>query len=465
MARRFPPRRNSLDPRDAARDLADLAAVFLRDLCTQGLLGNNNDAPRLATNRPPGAAAHRARSPSSASTSKRRRSPRPPRYDPGRRRYSYSPEYRHEYGPQHQGYAVHSGPSHYQAASHRPRSPYGGSSPRYRDNAPPHRGNGERREVRGRERDFRARHPSPHRSPKREQGTARPSTSNKTTVSHGDADPVLNAPLAANFRATPPPNLATALRDRRGHPQFPGHDDYDPAAALARTKSYKEQEGARVRRTAKKGTGSSRVPAPRNLAALGLWYNVHIETYHDARNLLRWANAGEHQARRLVLHIEQQFGVRACDARNEGIAYVMSQQNASRLAYLWATTGTVPVKREKRDKSPFNDDELTPDPLPSALDDDREMPPVPRDEKTPKAASHVTSYLGCSPSTIDDFFDIPNSGMSAMEARVYYQALQAGEWPSAMRTTDGEYPTSQAGYGGRCREPAIRGAVHAHVLY
>ncbi|KAJ7606457.1 hypothetical protein DFH06DRAFT_1149923 [Mycena polygramma] len=312
MDHRFPNRR-SPDTRDLARELAELAATFLQDL-TQGIL--QNDGPQQAAGSSAGAAAHRTRSPSSGTNSKRARSPSLQHYGYARRRYSPSPEYRHEYGPQHRG---------------------------------------GRHEERGHERDLRARHPSPRHSPKRGPPAELQPTAKKTTTPHFDPKSLLNAPLTANFKTQAPPNVATALKDRCGHP---GHDDFDAATAAKCTAAYTKSEVACMRRTLKKVSDMPRTAALRKLDAFGVWYNIQIETYYEVM------------------------------------------------------TSTVLVKRGKRDELPFNDDELTLDTLPAKINEDKEMPPAPPaaiTTMTQAPPDFVSAYLGILSPSSNDEFDIPNS--------------------------------------------------------
>ncbi|KAJ6465194.1 hypothetical protein C8R47DRAFT_1079384 [Mycena vitilis] len=392
---------------------------------------------------PTGATAPAARSPSPPV---RRRSPSPRRNNRG---HPYSRTYSRS--PTRSGYR--SGPSHYQAARYRARTPENGSSSRYRHEGPRYGGHGdERGEVRGREHSFGARNPSPRRSPLRPPpapAAPKPSGHNDGK-NNGGASRYLNAPLAAAFVITPPPSLLDAARNRRGHPLFPDdseeseYEGSDVSDAPSRTAKYKKAEKTRALRVTKKAEASRAQPRaalPRNKDALGVWYNVDIETYEDARNLLRWCGAGEPRARKLVLHLEQYYGIRSDLARTEGVAHVMAQQSASNRAYQLATTGTVPLKRGARQKSPFSDSEAIPE---DAKAEDADMPPT-----SPRGPSFgnkgwVSAYLGVSPPGDTENFDILSSRASASEALEYYYASPTNEWPPGMRTVDGVYPTTKS---------------------
>ncbi|KAJ7659581.1 hypothetical protein DFH06DRAFT_1326586 [Mycena polygramma] len=460
---RVPRKRKSPDPRLFTRSTTDPGVHYYRDP-VKGVYGDDNVTFVPPQSMPTGATAPAARSPSPPP---RRRSPSPRRNNRGHpysRTYSRSPtrsgEYRHEYGQQHRGAGYRSGPSHYQAARYRARTPeQGGSGSRYRDEGPRYGDHGdERGEVRGRERSFGARNPSPRRSPPRPPteapapaGASKPSGHNDSKNNSG-ASRYLNAPLAAAFVITPPPSLLNAARNRRGHPMFPDdseeseYEGSDVSDAPSRTAKYKKTEKARMLRVAKKAEASKaqpRAPLPRNTDALGIWYKVDIETYEDARNLLRWCNAGEPRARKLVLHLEQYYGIRSNLARSEGIAHVMAQQSASSRAYQLATTGTVPLKRGAREKSPFSDSEVTPLPDDVKAEDADMPPPSPRGPSFGNKG-WVSAYLGVSPPGNAENFDILSSRASASEAIEYYFASPTDEWPPGMRTEDGVYPATKS---------------------
>ncbi|KAJ6521825.1 hypothetical protein DFH09DRAFT_1097515 [Mycena vulgaris] len=354
-------------------------------------------------------------------------------------------EYAHEYGSQHRGAGYRSGPQHYRPARSRSRSPQMGPSrarfgqqDRSRDDYEEHRG-----EYRDSRRVGASR--SSPRRPRYKRDTTRSSAPAAPAAAPPAAAPPAAAPppaalvpaaapardndVSSPFVPIPPPDLGTASRDGRGHPIFPvnteeseyGGTSDDSDVAARRTARYKKVEAKRQCRAIERSqkaiaAGSlSRPTMPRNAASLGLWAQVVIDSLSDAHNLLRWSNAGEPRARRLVLHIEQEFGVGSGLERSEGVAHIMSQQAVSVIAYRMATTGLGGPQRKEREVSPFKDEELTAgDDL--VVDDDAEMP------------LYVASYLGTSPPGVDESF-APSSRASALEAAAHFEEIGTANWP------------------------------------
>ncbi|KAJ6552961.1 hypothetical protein B0H19DRAFT_1263392 [Mycena capillaripes] len=226
------------------------------------------------------------------------------------------------------------------------------------------------------------------------------------------------------------PDLATAVHDMQGHPLFPAsaedaseYEGSDDSSSATHTSKYTKAEKLRIRRATEKvsaALGPLRLPSARDAKVLGVWY---ASTLRHTRTLPTYC-AGP----------AWEFIVQADKVRSEGIAYIMSQQAAIKRAYQWATTGTVPIRKVKKAKSPFHDSELTiGDELVPELARDVPAPPL------PCRASALAPYLGVSPPG-DDEFDIPHSHMSVDEARNFFEVMDTHNWPPAMCTKDGEWP-------------------------
>ncbi|KAJ7079352.1 hypothetical protein C8R44DRAFT_754676 [Mycena epipterygia] len=381
------------------------------------------------------------------SPSRRSRSRSPRRCQPSRSPPRYR-EYEHEYGMQNRGYGYHSGPQHYRPSRTCSRSPEQGPSRwGHRD---------DRRGGTGNSRYVSASYHSPRRSPPQRHSSQVPRDNNATasattptttstvlapanivTTKSMPAKVVAHvAAPAARVTVVPPPNLDTASRNKRGHPQFPidsneseyvGADESDTVAK--RIARYEKGERTHVKRLAiAKAAKAAKSPSsPRHYTPL--WAKIDIDQLSDVLNLLRWQDAGEPHARKLVLHLEQEYGVGSKLARNEGIAHIMGQQAHSSAAYRLATTGLIKAPKRARNTSPFDDEELTISDDPDA-DKDTEMPPF------------IASYLGSSPPGGDDH-EIPNSYDPAHEAATFFEALDTVDWPKAMRDDTGKYPTSK----------------------
>ena len=480
------PRKQSPDPRQYTRSVSDATKYYYRHE-TDGGFGPDNLTwvpPQTAPTAPPlGVPAQGpmpvappsttpSPGPSTPYTARehRLRSASPPRYrsrsrsrSPHRRRYSRSPprhqEYAHEYGAQHRGHGYASGPQHYRPARMRSRSPPRRNEARNhelddrRDNR-----RDSRREVYSNSRPIGASFSTTHRSsPARHGGpgsrTAAPAPAARSFAS----TPAPSTPpllLASNWVAIPHPVLATAHKDDRGVPWFPVNDeesdyvgtsDDDDAGRKAQIAKYKKAEKDRMRRISKKAASSAtppRTPMARDATMLGPWATVKIESLRDAFNLLSWSNSGEPHARRLVLHLEQEFGIGSSLHRNEGIAYVMGKQADSARAYLYATTGVVKITRSRAPPaSPFKDEDITiGDDLPMKVD-----APAPTIVLTPVLITpeFVPAYLGASAAaTVGDGY-ILGPQVSAHAAVAHYAGLDTSDWPRAMRDDSGHYPTAR----------------------
>ncbi|KAJ7123750.1 hypothetical protein C8R44DRAFT_735380 [Mycena epipterygia] len=465
--RRHLPRPKSPDPRTYVRSISDATKYYYRHH-TDGSFGADGVTwvpPQTAPTAPPSPNSGAAQSlgpvpPLSTSgspptTGRSHRTPSPSRRtrsrSPHRRQQSRSPpryqEYEHEYGVQSR-YSYRSGPQHYRTSRMRSRSPEQGPS-RWNQRNDRRGGTGNLRYI-----------STSYHSPRRYSTQARRrnntitltptpvDTATVTTQAPASNVTTATAPPAStpSARATvvPPPNLDSASRDEHGHPQFPissDESDYvgsdDSATTAKRIATYEKSECSRVKR--RMLTKLAKAPPPpgtvprkaliRNALALGPWAKVEVTHLDDALNLLRWQDAGEPYARKLVLHLEQEYGVGSSLARNEGIAHIMHQQAHSNATYRLATTGRIKATKRARNASPFDDEELTTSDNLGA-DGDTEMPP------------YVASYLGSSPPGNDDD-EIPNSHHPAHEAATFFEALDTVDWPKAMRDDTGKFPTSK----------------------
>ncbi|KAJ7151004.1 hypothetical protein C8R46DRAFT_1229295 [Mycena filopes] len=388
-----------------------------------------------------------------------------------RRRDDSPPEYHHQNGGQHSGAGNHSGPQHYTAAQNRPRGPHKG--PRYADNRD--RNNQDTRDKRDyhHDHDFRRndrgeydnrdahrnydggswgkhdRSPSPLRRPRlrspQRAPTKKPAPPSATAGSSSTGNSWSSATTSST--ATTAPDINTAAL-AHGHPVFPHADvvvpddvsDHGDSAAetdaVTRTRLFKAREQARVHKAVKGGRdgtkGGSKV-RPRSKTRLGRWFTVVIHTYEEAQNLLRWSNSGERTARALVLYLEGEAARNSTTPRSEGVAYILSQQSASRTAFELATTGKFPESRRQM----LRDLALANTPAPDEPLDVIEAPET--EEELPDTRVWLPSYVGASPPGSEDY-EFLTSTLHAEDAQQHYATLPTSEWPMGMRTEAGVYP-------------------------
>ncbi|KAJ7751669.1 hypothetical protein B0H16DRAFT_1724031 [Mycena metata] len=347
-------------------------------------------------------------------------------------------EYKHEYGEQHRGSGYRSGPQHYIAVHHRGRSP-GGS--RYINDHSPERSGAGPAGRNDNDQSVPFRYDGPHRSPgdgqrredpphyrrdaRRDQRALAPTR--HTAHLHAKAHEVASAGAwSATGRGSgnrSAPDINRAHRNTRGHPIFPepasASDDSeynatdDEQDTVARTALYRDRERNRLFNVSSKKRNAPPPARPRDVNELGLWFNVEIETYDDARNLLRWSAAGEHTARALVVHFEHQYGRGTELRRSEGIALVMRELNPNRAAYVRATTGSAPAPRgRKRSESPFRDSEGPEEHKNNAKTDAKTNEGI----KMPSMVAWTPSYLGISPPGGLDDLNVLQSGINFDQA-------------------------------------------------
>ncbi|KAJ7608288.1 hypothetical protein DFH06DRAFT_1149022 [Mycena polygramma] len=386
---------------------------------------------------------------STASTSTKKQNGRSSHSRPSRNR-PYSPpqyqEYTHEYGRS-QGHGYRTGRQQYRAARYRSRSrDYERSpSPAYRSHGSPSRHNnrGGRRDESRDARGSADRHSSPRQTPAAHDNKDEPTRTRTATPTPPPAPQVASR---GPFVAISPPNICDARTDTHRHPIFPSNisaqaEAMSPGAAV-RTSAYRKKEEKRARAIPLPGTGPRTLEA-RSVHDLGAWFPLTVHNLAAAINLLRWSDAGEPTARRFVLRTEQEFGLNSGAARNEGVAHIMGQQANSRRAYMLATTGVAPSAKVKRGASPFDDNELTPDdelePKP-----DEEMPHVkskPDEDLEMPQVTQSPPEWAMPPGTENDGF--PSAETTVPDAVTFFQLSATEGWPLGMRTTQGEFPTTE----------------------
>ncbi|KAJ7182644.1 hypothetical protein C8R43DRAFT_940769 [Mycena crocata] len=248
------------------------------------------------------------------------------------------------------------------------------------------------------------------------------------------------------FTPKPPPSLADAERDARGHPLFPlpdnvseylGSDDSSESAAVA-AKSLCASEMVRITKLGPRTEPPA--PVPENAAAVGVWHGLTVQSTPDGRNMLQWNDAGCPFTRAKVLHLIAHWKARPPERRPAGITYLMSQESTSRERFLLATTGK-PFEKKRKSKAAIASAsgpttgasaQSGPSSASAQLEEDSEMPAV------PPAVETVAPYLGLSPSGND--VGVVNSCTLLSDAVEHWAKIPTKDWYAGMR---GEYPRKE----------------------